>query len=275
MTKKARQIWLIAGGIAVLMIAGAAFGVWWFVLRDDSPPPPDIDSQAEAIAEEQDLEASPTPTTTSAPTEEAADTTETVLPSTDSATDPEGADLTGTWIIDTSLGTFDDFTSSYAGYRVTEELANIGTNSAVGRTPDVSGQFEIEGTTIPSADVVVDMASLQSDSGRRDGRVRSTLEVDQFPTADFVLTTPIVLSSIPAEDEVVQIQADGDFTAHGVTQPVTVDLEARLVGEVIVVVGSFEISFADYEVTPPSAALVLSIEDVATVEWQLNLTRGS
>ena len=171
------------------------------------------------------------------------------------------------------MGSFDDFTSSFAGYRVQEELANFGANSAVGRTPEVTGEIVIEATSITSAEVVVDMASLQSDSNGRDGRVRGTLEVDQFPTADFVLTTPIVFSDVPAEGEPLTIEASGDFTAHGVTQPVTVELEARLVGEVIIVIGSFEIAFADYDVTSPTAAVVLSIADVATVEWQLNLTK--
>lgn len=272
MSKRTKRIWLIVGGVSVLVVVLVGFLVWWFVFRDDSPPPPDIESQSEVIAEEQNLDEAATPTdeATADPTAEAAEQTTTTT--TTGAAESAGA-LTGTWTVDQTLGSFEDFTSSYAGYRVQEELARIGGNTAVGRTPEVTGEVVIDGTSITSTEVVVDMASLRSDSGGRDGRVRSTLEVDQFPTATFELTTPIAFSDIPAEDELLTIQASGDFTAHGVTNPVTVDLEARLVGEVIIVIGSFEISFDDYNVTPPSAATVLSVEDVATIEWQLNLTK--
>lgn len=279
MTDRTRRIWLIAGGAAALVIVVLGFLVWWFVFRDDSPPPPDIAGQSAAIAEEQDL-AEGEPTSETGTTGPEVTTPEVTTPE---VTAPEALDsaggategLSGMWTIDNTLGSFDDFTSSFAGYRVREELAGVGASTAVGRTPNVSGGATISGTTITEVEVIVDVATLQSDESRRDGQVRRTLEVEQFPTATFLLTTPIALSGIPAEDETLTIQADGDFTAHGVTRPVTVDIEARLVGEVIVVVGSFQIAFEDYEVTAPSSAIVLSIEDEAIVEWQLNLTRQS
>jgi hypothetical protein len=52
-----------------------------------------------------------------------------------------------------------------------------------------------------------------------------------------------------------------------------VDLTAQLVGEVLTVVGTFDIALSDYGVEAPSAPIVVSVEDHAVVEIQLFLTR--
>ena len=53
----------------------------------------------------------------------------------------------------------------WAGYRVEEELASIGGNTAVGRTPDVTGTMTVAGDEVTAVDVEVDLTTLQSDSG--------------------------------------------------------------------------------------------------------------
>ncbi|MEE1565966.1 MAG: hypothetical protein V1249_13390, partial [Acidimicrobiales bacterium] len=61
----------------------------------------------------------------------------------------------------------------------------------------------------------------------------------------------------------------------GVTNDVEVELAALLVSETmtVVVIGTFDIVFADYGVEVPSAPIVLSVEDHGVVEIQLFLTR--
>ena len=70
------------------------------------------------------------------------------------------------------------------------------------------------------------------------------------------------------------IPATGDLTIHGVTNRVTIDLEARFVEDRIVVVGSIPVVFSDYGIDPPVAIVLLSVEDNGTMEFQLILTRG-
>ena len=67
--------------------------------------------------------------------------------------------------------------------------------------------------------------------------------------------------------------AVGDLTVAGVTEEVTVDLEAQVVGDTIVVVGSTPIRFSDFGVEVPSAPIVVSVEDEGLVELQLLLVR--
>lgn len=46
----------------------------------------------------------------------------------------------------------------------------------------------------------------------------------------------------------------------------------RLADDVIVVTGTTGLELDDYDVQPPTAPIVVSIVDTATIEWQLFLT---
>ena len=95
-----------------------------------------------------------------------------------------------------------------------------------------------------------------------------------FPTATFALTEPIDLGEAAATGESVTVDAVGELAIHGVTTTVTIPLEAQLVDGTIVIVGSIDISLADYGVSVPSAPIVLSAEDTATLELQLFLQQS-
>ena len=190
-----------------------------------------------------------------------------------SSLDP--ANLSGTWTIDPSIGSFADFSSSYVGYRVDETLAGNEANTAVGRTPDVSGTLELDGASITSVEVTANLTALQSDDDRRDGQLRrQALETEAFPQATFRLTSPIELGAEPVDGETISATATGELTLHGVTNAVEIPIEARLSGDVVTVVGSIDILFADYGIAQPTSFLVLSIEDHGTMELQLHFRRG-
>lgn len=242
--------WIIAlVAAAVVVVAGV--GVWYFVFRDDSPAAVSIDRASDALDDA---------------TKDSS--------SSGSGSSSASSSLDGTWTVDDSIGSFSDFTSSFAGFRVQEELASIGAKTAVGRTPDVTGGMTIDGTTITEASFEVDMTTLTTDSGLRDNAIRQqAIETSRFPTATFRLTAPIDLGSIPAEGEEITVDATGDLTLHGVTKSVTLPLTAKRQGDVIAVVGSLEIPFSDYSISQPRAAAVLSVDDKGVMEIQLFLTR--
>jgi polyisoprenoid-binding protein YceI len=165
--------------------------------------------------------------------------------------------------------------SSVSGYRIDEEVSGIGANTAVGRTSSVSGSMTIDGTSVTTLDVTVDMSSLQSDDDRRDGQLRQRgIQTDSFPTATFTLTEPIDVGSVPKSGETVNATATGDLTLHGVTKSVSVPVQARWNGETVEVVGSVDVALADYGIEPPVGFLVLSIADHGTIEFDLFFTRS-
>ena len=66
----------------------------------------------------------------------------------------------------------------------------------------------------------------------------------------------------------------GELPIHGVTQTVTIPLQAQRVDDTIVVVGSLDTVFADYGVEVPTAPVVVSADDHGPLELQLFFTRS-
>ena len=241
-----KKIWIpIVVVVAGLVVAGVA--TWYFVFRDDAPPAVTLERATESL---DDTDTATTATST-----------------------PAGID--GTWKVDRTIGSFSDFSSSFAGFRVQEELVGIGGKTAVGRTPNVTGTMRIAGSTVPEASFTVDMTTLTTDDSRRDNAIRmQAIETSRFPTATFTLTQPIQLGSVPAEGQKLSVDATGNLTLHGVTKPVTIPLEAQRNGAVVTVVGSLPIAFSDYSINKPSAATVLSVDDKGVMEVQLRFTKS-
>ncbi len=117
----------------MVLVVGAVAG-WWFFIRSDAPERANIQTAGEVLAQQ---------------------------------ADDELAEVEGAWNVDTTVGSFTDFTSTWAGYRFDEELVQIGTTTAVGRTPGVSGTMTIDGGKVMDVDVAVDLTTLKSDKDRR------------------------------------------------------------------------------------------------------------
>lgn len=177
-------------------------------------------------------------------------------------------DLDGSWVV---------ADGSQAGYRVREKLANLPAQSdAVARTSAITGSIVIAGTSVTDASFEVDVTTLKSDppEDRRDNRIRTSgLESDTFPTATFALTEPIDLGD--ASTASVTASAVGDLTIHGVTKSVTIPIDAANNADRIELVGSLTFPFSDFGMTPPSVGGFVTVEDDATLEFQLFLERSA
>jgi polyisoprenoid-binding protein YceI len=184
--------------------------------------------------------------------------------------------IEGQWTVDTTVGDFtvtEKTTATFAGFRVEEVLESIGSTTAVGRTPGVSGTIEIAGITLTSAEILVDMTSIESDQARREDAIQKALGTGSNPEATFRLTESIDLGEDAASGEVVDAVATGELTVNGVTNIVQIPLQAQLVDGMILITGSTEVRFADYSVTAPSAPVVVSVEDTGILEFQFWLSR--
>src|SRR5690606_15993674 len=166
-------------------------------------------------------------------------------------------------------GTLTVAEGSTAGYQVDEVLQ--GEDVTVrGSTDQVTGTLEIAQGTLESAEIEVDMASVATDSGNRDAYFRDTaLETDQFPTATFVLTSPVEL-----EAGASTATLSGDLTVHGVTQAVSLEAQIAVEGDRAEVVGSIPVTFSDFGVTAPSLGFV-KVEDTGSIEVDLFLSEQS
>jgi polyisoprenoid-binding protein YceI len=231
---------LLAAGFALLLVVGVGIGAFLF-FRDDAPEEADIED-AGATLDEEGLAAASV------------------------------EDIAGTWQVTSDFGDTEE-TSTFAGYRVDEELGGgIGAQTAAGRTSDVTGTVTITDGQVTEASFEVDMTTLKSDESRRDGQLKGRgLETDNFPTAGFALTEPVALPEDSVTGDQLAFSAPGELTLHGVTKPVTIELQADLREGVIAIVGETPIVLADYEMTPPEGGFVVSVADEGSLEFQLFL----
>lgn len=239
-------------GIVGAIVLVAAGGIWW-LLRDDAPAEVSLAAAVESVA------------------------------GADSGGDATASGATGavdgiedSWVVDTETGEFDyeSATGTFAGFRIEEELASIGSTTAVGRTGDLTGSITIEGTTLTAASFEVDMTTITTNESGRDDRVQEALETADNPTGSFTLTDPVALGDGAASGEPVAVTAVGDLTIHGVTRQVAIPLEAQLVDDTVVVTGSLDITFSDFDVDVPDSQVVVSVKDHGVMEVQLLLTRA-
>jgi polyisoprenoid-binding protein YceI len=226
------------GIVAIVAIAAGGYGLWFILIGPSSP------ASAAAVF--------PTGAGVAAP-----------------------AKLDGTWTVNTTLGSIDSGTSSFAGYRVQEQLVGVGGHTAVGRTPKVSGSMTLNGAVVSNVQITADLTALKSDQDNRDNQLkRQAIETDKYPTAIFKITQPIDLGTLPADGKTVSVNATGAFTLHGVTRTVTIALQAARQGGIIAVAGSLPIVFSDYSVQKPTSFSVLSIDDHGTMELHLLFTHA-
>ncbi len=222
--------------VVIVAVAGAA--LYWFVLRDDSPAKVDVACGA-----------------------------------TDTG-DVTSADPSGTWTVRPTSARgdallTDEAPGSWAGYRIEEDLRAVH-QTAVGRTPDITGTVTVEGSSVTKADFKVDMTSIKSDQSFRDNRMKTDgLQTDQFPTATFALGPPVDLG---ATRGCRQATASGTLTLHGQAHPVTLHLKIVGSGDGFTVNGTTRIKLADYGIDPPKLGFV-TVDPAGDLEVSLRLSR--
>lgn len=87
-----------------------------------------------------------------------------------------------------------------------------------------------------------------------------------------MLSSPVDLGDDPSSGSLA-VDATGELTIHGVTNTITMALEAQLVDDTIVVVGSTDMTFSDYGVEVPNGGPVISVDDFGVVELQVLFRR--
>ncbi len=162
---------------------------------------------------------------------------------------------------------------STVGYRVDESINGFDT-TANGRTQAVTGTFTIGATTVSAGDFTVDMTTFKSDESRRDGQFNGRImDVASFPTATFVLTSPIDFKQVPTDGGTIPATATGDLTLRGTTKSVTFEVEATFLNGRVGVLGQIPIVFADFGIPNPSVATITT-KDNGILEFVLAFDRS-
>jgi polyisoprenoid-binding protein YceI len=168
-----------------------------------------------------------------------------------------------------------------ARYRVREQLAGISFPSdAVGTTQAVTGSVVVNpdgSIDVKQSKLVVDLRTLKSDQQLRDGYIQQrTLETEKFPTIEFLPKRADGLPKpLPAG---MQAQAGfrlvGDMTLHGVTKEVTWQVVATFGNDLVGGRATTSLTFADFKLTKPSLARLLSVDDKIELEIEFRCKRS-
>lgn len=181
------------------------------------------------------------------------------------------ADISGQWTVVPGTGV----EATTVGYRVNERVFGVGADTATGRTHNVTGSVTVMGQRVTSAQFTVDMATLKSNKSLRDSVLRTTaIQTNKFPTAAFTLTAPIALPEI-AVGKVYQVDARGRLQLHGVSKSVSVTLHFEQTKTGFDLLVDMPIVMADYSITPPNVAGIVSVDNHGSFELLANLARSS
>ena len=173
--------------------------------------------------------------------------------------------VTGTWTVGSG---------SIVGYRVNEVLLGQSA-TAVGRTSDVTGHLTIAGSTVTAAAFSVPMSTVHSDKSQRDAQFDGRImDVSQYPTGTFALTSPIDLAPLPAGGVIKDYTAHGRLALHGTTRAVTFTLTAERKGSQIEVSGDIPVLFSDYGIANPSFAGFVTTQDHGLLEFLLVFSKS-
>lgn len=170
-------------------------------------------------------------------------------------------------------------TGTRARYRVTEQLAGISFPSdAVGTTDAITGAIVLnpDASFGPTSKIDVDLKTLSTDQAMRDGYVRrNTLEVEKFPMLTIVpkrangLTMPLP-SGMGAQ---MGFQLVTDMTLHGVTKEIVWTTIATFANDSVSGSAKTTIDFAAFNLTKPSLARLVSVDDKIQLEIEFRASR--
>lgn len=104
------------------------------------------------------------------------------------------------------------------------KVKHLGYSYLLGRFNDFGGSFSFDEANPANSkvDVSIKTASLDSNHAERDKHLRGKdfLDVEKFPTATFKST------KIVKDDDPGEFTIHGDLTLHGVTKPVTIEVDS-------------------------------------------------
>ena len=179
----------------------------------------------------------------------------------------------------TSAGVWTVTDKSKATIRVREQLVGVSLPSdAVLTATGAKGSFELnsDGTFTSNSKITFDLTTLSSDERDRDNFIKNdTLQVRQFPTAEFVpmkasgLTLPLTASGT------FTFMLTGNMTIKGKTKEVTCDVTAKRDGSDLTATAAANPSwkFGDFGMTAPSVPFrVLSVTDEIRVSIDIVAT---
>ena len=151
---------------------------------------------------------------------------------------------------------------SQATFTVNEKIAQLALpNDAVMKSTALTGDIRLDGR---ESKITLDLLKLASDQPNRDRFVRTQV-FSKAPTA--ILTVPAI-TGLPERYEAGQLvkqTVKGTLAINGVEKPIAFDVESRLDGTTLNVLGKTSFVWSDFNMQPPNTPTV-KVQDQVAVE---------
>lgn len=127
----------------------------------------------------------------------------------------------------------------------------------------VEVDYDEKGTSILSVEVVAQADSFDSGIPKRDREALKTLGIRRFPTVNFVS------ENITQNGDILQV--NGTLTFHGVSRPVSFNVNQKVAGKQLKAKGAFSVKLTDYDLKPPGYFLLKTDDNI---DLKFNLVFG-
>lgn len=124
--------------------------------------------------------------------------------------------------------------------------SEVPTHTFSGESESLVGRVDLADSTV---DFYVDLHTVETGIARRDRDMRETLEVDQYPFAEFFGTLNEEVDLDRREPQPVSVT--GEFTVHGVTREITVDGTVEPLEKGLRLEAEWTLRLEDYDIEPP------------------------
>ena len=140
-----------------------------------------------------------------------------------------------------------------------EFTSSVPLHTFTGTSDHLVGKISLPDSTV---DFYLDLTTLETGIGKRDKDMRTTLETDEYPFAEFFGT--LVTPFDPERREPQSATVRGEFTLHGVTREVEINGTLQMTEEGLRVEAAWEINLNDYNIEPPSL-LIIRVDEIQQV----------
>ncbi len=160
---------------------------------------------------------------------------------------------------------------SEASYEVREHIFRFPSpQTTIGVSKALEGEFQLAfkggKPVIEKSALKVDLRKLTSDQSRRDQYIReNNLESNNFPFAEFEVTSVDGFPADAAEGKELKFKVTGNMKIHDTTKPLTFDVRATLAGDTLTGTGTTFLLMKDFGFDAPDIVGLLQVTDGVTV----------
>lgn len=139
-------------------------------------------------------------------------------------------------------------------------------HSFTGTSGHLVGLINLADSTV---DFYLDLTTLKTGIGKRDKDMRSTLDTDTYPFAEFY--GKLVSGFNPQNNGPQKVTVQGEFKIHGVSRQIKIDGILQKTDKGLKVTASWILNIEDYDVEPPGI-LFYRVDENQDIEIEALLT---